>query len=56
LQVNCRQTPWVSSRGWSFQASLLPRWRQMLWNARTSPSRPRTTITEALAAAISLVK
>ena len=43
-------------RGKSCQTSLFPRWRQMLWNARTSPSRPRTTMIDVFATASSLVK
>jgi hypothetical protein len=45
-----------ASFGKSCQTSLLPRWRQMLLNARISPAASRTTITERRAAAISLVK
>src|SRR5439155_1179166 len=45
-----------SSRGKSVHTSLLPRCRQMLWNARTLPSVPRTTTTDVRAASISFVK
>ena len=44
------------SAGWSVHTSLLPRWRQTLWKARISSSKPRTTISEVLATASSLVK
>jgi hypothetical protein len=40
----------------SVHTSLLPRWRQMLWNARTCPSLPRTTTIDVFANASSLVK
>ncbi len=56
LHTNWRQLPLVSSRGKSVHTSLLPRWRQMLWNARISPSTPRTITTDVLATASSLVK
>ena len=35
---------------------LVPRCRQMLWNARTWSSAPRTTMIDVRAASISLVK
>ena len=43
-------------RGKSCQTSLLPRWRQMLWKARTSPSVPRTTTIDVFAIGSSFVK
>src|SRR5215475_3507621 len=56
LQANCRQVPLISSAGWSVHTSLLPRWRQTLWKARTLSSVPRTMINEVRATTSSLVK